>query len=136
MNDAYGSKSAAGAKKRLLALAKQLEQDHPGAAASLKEGLDETLTIKSMKLPQALERTLSTTNIIENLNGGIRNVTGRVKRWRGGSMIVRWVAAAVLEREASFRKVRGYRGMVQLGAALRANDQRLDALLEPEALAS
>jgi len=136
MNDAYCSKSAAGAKKRLLALGKQLEQDHPGAAASLKEGLDETLTIKSMKLPRALERTLSTTNIIENLNGGIRSVTGRVKRWRGGSMILRWVAASVLEREASFRKVRGYRGMPQLAAALRANNQRLDAQLEPEALAS
>jgi hypothetical protein len=89
-----------------------------------------------VNLPRALERALSTTNIIENLNGGVRSMTGRVKRWRGGSMILRWVAAAVLEREASFRKVRGYRGMPLLAAALRENDRRLDAQFEPEALAS
>jgi hypothetical protein len=71
---------AAAAKSRLQALANQLEADHPGAATSLREGLDETLTVRGMKLPTALERTLSTTNPIENLNGGIPNLTHRVKR--------------------------------------------------------
>lgn len=136
MRDAYKSSSPKAAKTRLQALAKQLEEEHPSAASSLREGLDETLTIKAMKLSKALERTLSTTNAIENLNGGVRNVTRRVKQWKGGKMIERWVAAAVLEREASFRRIRGYKGMTQLDACLRANDHHLDKDLEPGALAS
>jgi putative transposase len=136
IRDAYSARSKAAAKKRLLALAVQLETQHPSAAASLREGTDETLTLKDVGLPKALERTLSTTNIIENLNGGIRDVSRRVKHWRGGSMICRWVAAAVLEREASFRRLRGYRGLTKLAATLRANDVKLDPQLEPEAVAS
>jgi putative transposase len=132
MHDAYASTSVAAAKKRLLTLAKQLEADHPGAAASLREGLDETLTVKGMKLPPALERTLSTTNMIENLNGGVRDVIGRVKRWRGGGMILRWVGAAVIERSTSFRALRGHKGMKHLVAALRANDARLDGKVDQE----
>ena len=136
MQDAYASPSKGAAKKRLLALSSQLEGAHPSAAESLREGLDETLSLKDIKLSKSLERTLSTTNIIENLNGGVRDVTRRVKHWRGGSMIRRWVTAAVLEREASFRRLRGYRGLKKLTAALRSNDARIDAHLEPEAVAS
>ncbi len=136
IRDAYAAPSKAAAKKRLLALSSQLEEKHPSASASLKEGLDETLTLKGVGLSKALERTLSTTNIIENLNGGVRDISRRVKQWRGGSMICRWVAAAVLEREASFRRLRGYRGLNKLVVALRANDTRIDAHLEPEAFAS
>ena len=136
IRDAYAAPSKTAAKKRLRTLAAQLESEHPSAAASIKEGLDETLTLKDMGLPKLLERTLSTTNAIENLNGGVRDVTRRVKHWRGGSMIRRWVAAAVLERESSFRRLRGYRGLTKLVAALRANDTQLDARLEREAVAS
>lgn len=136
IRDAYSARSKSAAKKRLLTLAAQLENEHPSAAASLREGLDETLALKDVGLPKALERTLSTTNIIENLNGGVRDVTRRVKHWRGGSMIRRWVAAAVLEREASFRRLRGYRGLSKLARALRANDAKLERHLEQEAVAS
>lgn len=132
MRDAYTSGSHAAAKKRLEALARQLESDHPGASASLREGLEETLTVKRMKLTKALERTLSTTNMIENVNGGVRDVTRRVKRWRGGSMILRWVAAAVIERSKTFRRLRGHKGMHALVAFLRANDARLDDHVAPE----
>lgn len=131
MRDAYTSKSPVAAKKRPLALAKQLESNHPGAAASLREGLDETLTVKAMKLPPALERTLSSTNVIENLNGGIRDMTRRVKRWRGGSMVLRWVAASVTERSKTFRRLRGHKGMPTLVAFLRANDARIDPHVAP-----
>jgi len=130
MRDAYKAPSASAAKKRLLGLANQLDNDHPGAAASLREGLDDTLTVKSIGLSESLERTLSTTNPIENLNGGVRDVTRRIKRWRGGSMIVRWVAAAVLEREATFRRLRGYKGMPKLLAFLRDNDALLGAAVD------
>jgi putative transposase len=128
MTDAYQSKSQATAKKRLLQLAGQLEQDHPDAVASLKEGLDETLTIKNMTLMPSLERTLSTTNPIENLNSTIRRVTRRVKRWRAGNMIKRWVAAGVLEAQRGFRKLRGYKGMPALLEALREHAERINPI--------
>ena len=126
IRDAYRSASAKAAKKRLQALANQLEADHPCAASSLREGLDDTLTVKAFNLPAGLERTLSTTNAIENVNGGIRRVTRRVKRWRDGKMILRWTAAALLEHAKGFRRLRAYKGMPILIAALRRNDARID----------
>lgn len=85
------------AKKRLLQLVAHLTDEHPDAAASLREGLEETLTLKDMKLPLALERKRGTTNPFENLNGCICRITRNVKRWRDGSMVKRWVATSVLE---------------------------------------
>lgn len=130
IRDAYRSATAKAAKKRLLALANQLEPDHPCAASSLREGLDETLTVKAFGRSLWLERTLSTTNAIENVNGGIRRTTRRVKRWRDGKMILRWTAAALVEHAKGFRRLRGYKDMPKLIAALRANDARLDGALD------
>ncbi len=128
LGDAYKSPSAKAAKIRLLKLAKQLMEDQPDAAASLKEGLDEILTVKKMGLPVALDKTLSTTNPIENLNGSIRDVGRRVKRWRSGSMIKRWVAAGILEAERGFHRVKGLKGMPALIKALRNNADRIEHL--------
>lgn len=125
LRDAYRSSSKAVAKKRLLQLVSHLADDHPDAAESLREGLDETLTLKDMKLPPALERTLSTTNPIENLNGGVRRVTRNVKRWRDGSMVRRWVATGILESARGFRRLRGHQGMPVLIAALRRNAEQI-----------
>lgn len=123
MRDAYRGVSKQTARKRLLNLVNQLESDHPDAAESLREGLDETLTLKDWKLPASLERTLSTTNSIENLNGSIRRVTRNVKRWRDGSMIRRWVAAGVFEARRTFRRLRGHAGIAALIQALRSPEQ-------------
>jgi transposase-like protein len=123
LREAYRSGSIGTARKRLQGLANQLDEDYPEAADSLREGLEETLTLKDWALPRWLERTLSTTNPIENVNGGIRHVTRNVKRWRDGSMIRRWVAAALIETERGFRRLRGYKGMPALIAALRASEQ-------------
>jgi len=73
-------------------------------------------------LTGALSRTLETTNPIENLNGGIRRVGGRVKRCRHGRMALRWVATAALESGRTFRRLKGHRDMPKLIAALRARD--------------
>lgn len=124
LRDAYRSPSKAIAKRRLMQLVARFESEYTGAAASLKEGLDETLTLKDLGLSEALERTLSTTNPIENLNGTIRRIQRRVRRWRDASMVRRWVALGVLEAEKGFRKLRGYKGMPKLVAALRALDQQ------------
>ena len=91
---------------------------HPG-------GLEETLTVQRLGLTGSLERTLRTTNIIENLMGSVEGYTRRVKRWRGGQMIQRWVASALVEAEPRFRRVRGYRDLRYLVGAL-------DALAPPD----
>jgi len=118
MRDAYRSKSKATARKRLLQLVAHLDDEYPDAARSLKEGLDETLTLKDMNLSASLERTLSTTNPIENLNTSIRRVSRQVKRWRDGKMVKRWVAAGILKAQRGFRRLRGHKSIPTLIAAL------------------
>ncbi len=86
------------------------------AAASLREGLDETLTLQRLGIKGALYRTLRSTNAIENLNGGVATYTRNVKRWRGGRMIPRWVGAAEVQR--GFRRVRGHDDLPKLVTAL------------------
>jgi transposase-like protein len=126
ISQAYRSTTVATAKRRLLNLARALETEHPSAAASLREGLDETLTVMGFKLPAALARSLATTNPIENIQGGIRRVCRRVARWRGGSMILRWVGAALVEHSRGFRRLRGHSGMAKLVQILRARDAPID----------
>jgi len=123
MHDAYRSSSKQTARKCLQNLAAQLEQDYPDAAASLREGLEETITLKDWKMPVWLERTLSTTNAIENLNGAIRRITRNVKRWRDGTMIKRWVATALFEAQRGFRRLRGHKGLPELVRAFRGAEQ-------------
>jgi len=121
MKQAYSSKSPKLAETQLKRLAASLEQTHPGAAASLMEGLEETLTLQELGFSSgALWTTLRTTNPIENLNGAIVKFTRNVRRWQGGAMIVRWVGSAVLEAETNFRRIRGYREMPKLVRALEA----------------
>ena len=98
--------------------AKWLQEQYPDAAASLLEGLDETFTVNRLKLTPALMRCLCTTNIIENPNGAVRRVTGRVCRWRDPQMVLRWMASAYLEAERSFRRIQGYRDLWVLSTAL------------------
>ncbi len=110
-------------------LADSLETEHPGAAASIREGLEETLTLQRLGLQGALYRTLRSTNTIENLNDSVATYTRNVKRWRGGSMLVRWVSASVLEASQRFRRVRGYRDLAALVVAMqKVEDEHQDAI--------
>jgi putative transposase len=122
MNQAYATRDPKRARRLLENLARRLASAHPGAAGSLREGLEETLTVMRLDLPESLERVLSSTNLIENLFSRVRDTARRVKRWQGGMMILRWTAAGVLEAERHFRKVAGYRAIPKLVAALRAHD--------------
>jgi putative transposase len=130
MRQAYRSKNVKLAKRQLENLARRLGDEHPGAAASLEEGLDETLTVMAFGLPEWLERTLSTTNAIENLVGSARDLGRRVKRWRNGRMIIRWIGTACIEAESHFHRVRDHKGLKVLVAALRSGDQDVVALEE------
>jgi len=98
--------------------AKWLQEQYPDAAASLLEGLEETFTVNRLKLTPALMRCLSTTNIIENPNGAVRRVTGRICRWRDPQMVLRWMASAYLEAEKGFRRIQGFRDLWVLSTAL------------------
>jgi putative transposase len=120
MRDAYQSTTAATAKKKLMQLASWLDSNgEESAAASLREGLDETLTVMRLELPGTLRRTFATTNAIENLNGSLRRVARNVKRWKDEAMIRRWVALGVAEAQKGFRRVKGFKNMPSLVAAIR-----------------
>ena len=118
LRDAWDSGNTDLAKKRLRRLAAVLQSKHPGAAASLREGLEETLTVQGLGITGALYRTLRTTNPIENLNGSIARYSRNVKRRRDWQMTLRWVAGAFIDAKDRIRKLRGYRDMKQLTTAL------------------
>lgn len=105
--------------------AEWLKTHYPGAAASLREGLEETFTINRLELPATLRRCLGTTNIIESPHAGVRLRTNRVSRWRDGQMVLRWVAAAFLATEKNFRRIQGFRDLWMLKAKLE-NEVGLD----------
>jgi putative transposase len=118
LDEAYALADAALAKRRLLQLAAGLDRTHPGAAASLREGLDETLTLQRLGVTGALYCTLRSTNAIENLNGLVGRFVHNVRRWRDGRMLVRWIAAGLQDVTRSFRRLRGHRDLPALICAL------------------
>jgi transposase-like protein len=122
---AYRQDEVASAKRILQDLARRLDGEYPSAAESVREGLEETLTIIGLHLLPALRRSLSTTNAAESLISRTRHVKRNVKRWRGGQMVRRWVAAGVLEAVKGFRRLKGHKEMPKLVTALRARDQQL-----------
>lgn len=130
---AYQQPDPAVAKRQLLALARQLEAQAPSAAASLREGLEETLTVLALPIGDTLRRALATTNSVENLVGGIRHLHRNVKRWRGRGMMLRWAVAGVIEAAKGFHRCRGSRDMRALTNALRARDERLGLTGAPHA---
>ena len=122
---AYTHRDVKAARRLLQDLARRLDTDHPSAATSVRDGLDETLTILGFGLSERRQRSLATTNAAESLLSRTRHVKRHVKRWRGGAMVLRWVAAGVLEATKGFRRIKGCKDMPQLVAALRARDAQL-----------
>src|SRR6266853_3692605 len=122
---AYKQTEVATARRLLQDLARRLEDRYPSAAASVREGLEETLTVITLGLSDRLRHSLATTNAIESLISRTRHVKRNVKRWRGGQMVLRWTAAAVLEAVKGFRRLQGHKDMPKLLAGLRARDQQL-----------
>lgn len=131
IQSAYRCANATRAKERLTQIAQSIEKKYPGAAASLREGMDETLTVLRFGLPEALEKTLVTTNAIENLNGTVRHISRRVKNWQDGTMILRWFAIAMVEAQKGFRRLKGYKGMKTLVSVLRRHDAELEKQVAP-----
>ena len=122
MTAAYGMLDYGEAKTALMASVRELERINPSAAASLREGLEETLTLHRLGVPAALRKSLSTTNPLESPFAYVREKTGRVKRWRGGDQVQRWAASALLKAEKTWRKVKGHTLMPKLLEALRRRE--------------
>jgi putative transposase len=120
MRAAYHAASALDAQAQLEALARELDKTHPGAAASLHEGMAETLTVLRLGVPATLARTLHSTNTIESMISICRDHAGNVKRWQDGQMALRWCAAGMVEAAKQFRRVNGYLHLPALRAALEA----------------
>jgi transposase-like protein len=120
LKDAGSASDADLARKPLGRLASSLQARHPGAAASLREGLEETLTVLALGITGALYRTLRTTNPIENLNGSVAHYSRNVKRWGDGQMVLRRVASALSDASTRMRKLRGGQQMRTLLKALDA----------------
>ena len=122
---AYTSEDPARAQRLLTDLARRLEEDFPSAAESVREGLEETLTVLRLPLSDRLRRSLATTNPIESLMSRTRHVHRNVKRWRSGKMMIRWMTAAVFEAAKGFRRVKGCKDLPALVSALRRRDEQL-----------
>ena len=121
MRQAYHAASAVEAEGQLMALARELDKSHPGAAASLREGMAETLTILRLDVPPTLARTLRSTNPVESMIEICREHSKNVKRWRNGQMALRWCAARMLEADHQSRRVNGHLHLPKLRTALDAH---------------
>jgi len=121
MRAAYHAESALKAEGLLTELAAELDKTHSGAAASLREGMAETLTILRLSVPPTLARTLRSANPIESMIEICREHSKNVKRWRDGTMALRWCAAGMLEADHQFRRVNGHLHLPKLRSALDAH---------------
>ena len=118
----------------LRTLAAELERSHPGAAASLREGMSETLTVTRLGIKGSLKRTLASTNPCESMIETVRRTSRNVKRWQSGDMCLRWTAAGMLEAERQFRRIIGYRDLAKLALAIERElhpHQNQEVLLTP-----
>lgn len=115
---AWASDNHALALEGLRTLASELQHSHPGAASSLSEGLEETLTLTRLGIRGRLKKTLASTNPIESMVEIIRRTSRNVKRWQSGDMCLRWTAAGMLEAETQFRKIVGYSDLAKLALAV------------------
>jgi putative transposase len=118
MRAAYHAETALAAQAQLESLAGELDRTHPGATASLREGLEDTLTVLRLDVPPTLARTLRSTNCVESMIEICRDHARNVKRWRDGQMALRWCAAGMVEASTQFRRVNGHLHLRALRTAL------------------
>ena len=124
---ALNNPDAAAGLRDAKALAAALERNHPGAAASLREGLPELFTVARLGITGTLAKSLISSNPIESMISIARTTNRNVTRWRDGQMVLRWTAAGMFNAQRSFRRVKGYKQMPQLVAALRRSAHPITA---------
>ena len=118
LRKAWASENHQLALDGLQLLTDELAHSHPGAASSLLEGLEETLTLTRLGIRGKLKSTLQSTNPIESMIATVRHTSRNVKRWQNGDMCLRWTAAGMLQAETQFRKIVGYSDLAKLALAV------------------
>ena len=138
LRQAWELNDADKAERLIKNLARRLEHNYPGVSGSILEGIDEILTVTRLGLPVELRRSLACTNIIENMNGTIRQVCRNVKRWRDTRMALRWTGAAMQEAAKGFRRLKAHKQLPTLRAALLAHQVKhsINSDLEQQAKAA
>ena len=131
----WANPDAVAAEAELETLARTLGRQHPGAASSLREGLHETLTVTRLGVTGPLLKTVFSTNPVESMIEIVREHSSNVKRWRDGEMTLRWAAAGMESAASQFRRVKGYRQLPALAAALKAATTDQPELLDLRATA-
>ena len=121
LRKAWAERDHRRALDQLRRLTSELERSHPGAAGSLREGMEETLTLTRLGITGSLKRTLESTNPCESMIECVRRTSRNVKRWQSGEMALRWTAAGMLEAERQFRRIIGYRDLAKLAVAIEGN---------------
>ena len=134
MRRAYHAESALAAEAELTALAAELDKTHPGAAASLREGMNETLTVLRLGVPPTLARTLRSTNAVESMISICLTHASNVKRWRDGQMALRWCAAGMVEAGKQFRRVNGHLHLRSLRDTLEKATETVATTVHDEAV--
>ena len=124
LRKAWALEDHARALDQLRRLAGELDRNYPGAAGSLREGMEETLTLTRLGVTGSLRRTLESTNPCESMIEIVRRTQRNVKRWSSGEMALRWTAAGMLEAERQFRKIIGYRDLATLVVAIERDHDR------------
>lgn len=119
------------AVRKLTVLADELAHVHPGASNSLREGLEETVTVTRLRVSGDLKRTLQSTNPCESMIECIRRTASNVKHWKNGDMALRWTAAGMLEAEQNFKRVKGYDDLAELAVAVEREVARAIAASDP-----
>jgi putative transposase len=115
---AWALKSHRNALRTLTQLAEELAHTHPGASASLREGMEETITVLRLGARGHLKRSLQSTNPCESMINCIRRTSGNVTRWRNGDMALRWTAAGMLEAEHNFQRIQGHADLADLAVQI------------------
>jgi putative transposase len=132
MRSAWALTDADVAEQRLQLLASELERSWPDAAGSLREGMQDTLTLMQLEIGGQLAKTLSSTNPCESMIEIVRYTQRNVKHWRDGDMRKRWTAAGMLVAEQQFRRIIGYRDLAKLVIAIEHHATPAAAPTNPE----
>ena len=140
MRCAYEMAEAVDAKQALWKLHDELLTANPSAAASLQEGLEETLTVIELRVGKTLRRSIASTNGIESSFSVTERICRQVKRWQGSDQRLRWVASALLFTESRWNRIQGYGQVEALVSAMKAECalrlQKQKAALRPKVSAA
>jgi putative transposase len=118
LREAYSDSDYNEALKKLLSIGNELEKINHSAANSLREGLEETLTLHKLGVAEHLGEHLGTTNSIESVNARVGRYVSKIKRWKNGDMIARWIAASLVELQPRLKRLYHYKKLPLLKKAI------------------